>query len=116
MMPVYTVESTVVRAIKSVLNQTFTQLKLILVNDGSTDRSGEICEEYSKKDNRIRITHKENGGLSSARNIGLENVSGDYVAFIDSDDYLKKDIYQLFNDTISKQKVDIYNVCRVRNS
>ena len=89
--PVYRVESTLRRCVNSVLGQTFSDIQVILVNDGSPDSCGEICDEYARTDSRVQVIHKENGGLSSARNAGLEVASGDYVMFLDSDDYLVDD-------------------------
>ena len=91
-LPVYNVEKYIVRCIESVLAQTYTHIEIILVDDGSTDKSGIICDEYSKKDDRIKVIHKENGGLSSARNKGLEYITGNYVMFIDSDDVVSCNI------------------------
>ena len=86
--PVYNVEKYIRRCIESILSQTFTNFELILVNDGSTDRCGEICEEYAINDSRIKVIHKVNGGLSSARNAGLLVAQGSYISFVDSDDYV----------------------------
>ncbi len=86
--PVYNAEKTLHRCIDSILAQTFTDFELLLVNDGSKDNSGVICDEYAKRDSRIRVFHKKNGGVSSARNVGLDNVCGEWVAFVDSDDYI----------------------------
>lgn len=86
--PIYNTEKYLHRCIVSILNQTFTDFELLLVNDGSTDKSGEICDEYAKKDSRICVFHKENGGVSSARNMGLLNAKGEWIAFCDSDDWL----------------------------
>ena len=88
--PVYNVEKYIHRCIDSILAQTFTDFELILVDDGSTDSSGKICDEYSAKDNRVFVIHKENGGVSSARNSGLSKAQGQYVAFVDSDDFVDK--------------------------
>ena len=85
--PVYNVEKYLKRCIDSILNQSFTDFELILVDDGSTDNSGEIIDEYAIKDERIKVIHKENGGLSSARNVGIEYSKGNYIAFVDSDDW-----------------------------
>lgn len=87
--PVYNVEKYLPRCIDSILAQTFTDFELLLIDDGSNDKSGEICEEYAKIDNRIKVFHKENGGVSSARNIGLDNAHGKFVSFVDSDDWLE---------------------------
>lgn len=86
--PVYNAEKYLNRCIDSVLTQTYTNFELLLINDGSKDRSGEICDEYAAKDSRVRVFHKENGGVSSARNLGLDNIRGEWVTFCDSDDYV----------------------------
>lgn len=85
--PVYNVENFISTCIESILNQDYFNIELILVNDGSTDASGEICDYYSKKDKRVKVYHKENGGQSSARNLGIKMSTGDYIAFLDSDDF-----------------------------
>lgn len=92
--PVYKVEKYLSRCIDSILAQTYTNIEIILVDDGSPDNCDKICDEYAKKDNRIKVIHKNNGGLSDARNAGLEIASGDYIGFVDSDDYIKEDMYQ----------------------
>lgn len=86
--PVYRVENTLARCIDSVLGQSYTDYELILVDDGSTDSSGSICDKYAEADPRVRVIHRRNGGLSVARNTGLDIATGDYVTFIDSDDFL----------------------------
>lgn len=86
--PVYKVETYLHRCIDSIFAQTFTDWELLLIDDGSPDRSGEICDEYAQKDKRIRVFHKKNGGVSSARNLGLNNACGDWTTFVDSDDFL----------------------------
>ena len=88
--PVYNAEKYLYRCIDSVLVQTFTNWELLLIDDGSKDSSGVICDEYAAKDARVRVFHKENGGVSSARNLGLDNARGEWVAFVDSDDYIEK--------------------------
>ena len=93
-MPVYNVEKYLAECLDSVLKQTLKDLEVICVNDGSTDNSLQILEEYAKKDNRIKIVNKENGGLSSARNAGMEAATGEYYAFIDSDDLLDNSAYE----------------------
>lgn len=93
--PVYNVEKYLDRCIQSVIEQTYTNLEIILVDDGSTDKSPELCDQYARKDKRIVIIHKKNGGLSSARNAGIEKSKGDYIAFIDSDDYIAPSHIQL---------------------
>lgn len=86
--PVYNSENTLERCISSLLNQTYKDYELLIINDGSTDRSAEICDSYATKDDRIKVFHKQNGGVSSARNQGLDNVSGKWVTFVDSDDWV----------------------------
>lgn len=96
--PVYNVEKYLKKSIESILNQTYQNIEILLVDDGSTDSSGKICESFSKVDPRIRVFHKENGGLSDARNFGIEQMKGQYVAFIDSDDYISKDyVWKLYS-------------------
>ena len=85
--PVYNVESYLDRCIQSILTQSYYHIELILVDDGSSDRSSIICDEWSVKDNRVRVIHKANGGVSSARNAGLEIAHGDYLTFVDPDDF-----------------------------
>lgn len=91
--PIYNVEKWLPRCIENILEQPFINIELILVNDGSPDKCGEICDEYAKKDNRITIIHKENGGLSSARNAGIEVATGKYIVFIDPDDEVSKSYF-----------------------
>lgn len=90
--PVYNVENYLKRCLDSIIGQSYDNLEILLVNDGSSDRSGEICEQYSKIDKRIRVFHQSNKGLSEARNLALNYASGDYVACVDSDDYIEKDM------------------------
>lgn len=87
--PIYKVEEYLKQCIDSIIAQTYKKIEIILVDDGSPDSSGAICEEYAKKDKRIKVIHKENGGLSDARNKGIEEATGKYIAFIDSDDYIE---------------------------
>ena len=96
--PVYNVEKYLPTCVDSILCQTFTNFELILVDDGSTDRSGIICDEYEKKDTRVKVIHKENGGLSSARNAGLYIAKGKYIGFVDSDDFIDKEMYIVLYD------------------
>ena len=86
--PVYNTKKYLRRCIESILSQSYSNLELLLINDGSTDESGLICDEYAKNDSRVKVFHTSNGGPSRARNIGLENISGDYVLFVDSDDWV----------------------------
>lgn len=92
--PVYNVEKYLKRCLDSIVNQTYKNLEIILVDDGSTDKSGNICDEYAAKDKRIIVIHKENGGVSSARNKGLDICIGDYISFIDSDDWIEEDFFE----------------------
>lgn len=86
--PVYNVEKWLNRCVDSILAQTFTDFELLLIDDGSTDASGAICDEYAQRDTRIRVFHKPNGGVSSARNLGLDNAQGEWISFVDSDDFV----------------------------
>ena len=86
--PVYQVEKYIRQCVDSILAQTFTDFELILVDDGSKDGSGQICDEYAAMDRRVKVIHKENGGLSDARNRGMDQAAGNYFMFIDSDDYI----------------------------
>ena len=96
--PIYNDEKYLKRCIESILKQTYTNIELILINDGSEDKSLEICEEYKKNDNRIIIVNKENEGVSVARNIGIEKATGELISFVDADDYLEITFLQeLFN-------------------
>ena len=92
--PIYNVGKYLPKCIESILNQTFKNFELILVNDGSTDNSGVVCDDYAKKDTRIKIIHKSNGGVSSARNAGLYVAKGEYIGFVDPDDYIDKNMYE----------------------
>ena len=100
--PVYKVENVLHYCIDSILNQTYKDFELILVDDGSPDNSGKICDEYAKKDNRITVIHKENGGVSSARNCGIDAAKGKYVCFVDSDDYVNKNYLEILIKTKSE--------------
>lgn len=102
LVPVYKVEEYLSRCIDSVLSQDFTDWELILVDDGSPDRCPEICDEYAQKDERIRVVHKENGGLPSARLAGFKEAKGEYLVFLDSDDYLLPDALTTLYNAISK--------------
>jgi glycosyltransferase involved in cell wall biosynthesis len=97
--PIYNVEQYIAQNIESVIAQTHEKFELILINDGSTDKSGVIADVYSKKDSRIYVVHTINGGVSSARNKGLDLAAGDYVAFIDGDDYVMPDYLDYSNST-----------------
>lgn len=105
--PVYNVELYLPRCINSILAQTFTDFELLLIDDGSKDKSGEICDEYAKKDNRIRVFHKENGGVSSARNLGIDNARGKWINFVDSDDWVESDLYSNIMHIIEENNIDL---------
>lgn len=104
--PVYNVEKYLEECIDSVLKQTYRDFEIILVDDGSTDSSGDICDRYALKDERIRVIHKENAGLSSARNVGFDMASGEYVYFLDSDDYIANNMLKKAIETIDAEKCD----------
>lgn len=91
--PVYNVETTLENCVNSIINQTYTNLEILLIDDGAKDNSGKICEKLALKDDRIKVYHKENGGLSDARNYGLDRVTGRYIAFLDADDYIVPEFY-----------------------
>lgn len=110
--PVYNVEALLPRCIDSILNQTYKNLEVLLVDDGSRDASGRICDDYGKKDSRIRVFHKENGGQSSARNLALDAATGDYVTFVDSDDYLEADGYQSMLELALSENVTLVSAGR----
>ena len=105
--PVYNVEKYFKNCIESILSQTFKDFELILVNDGSTDSSGNICDEYAKRDNRIKVIHQENKGQASARNKGLDIARGKYIGFVDSDDTIHPRMYEILYDLIIKSNSDI---------
>jgi len=108
--PVYNVEPYIRKCLDSVINQTYKNLEILLIDDGSTDNSGIICDEYAKADVRIKVFHKENGGAESARNIGLKNITGQYVGFVDSDDRIEPDMYEILLDAIKTNNTQI-SVC-----
>lgn len=105
--PVYNVENYLSDCIDSILNQTYSNFELFLVDDGSPDRCGEICDEYAKKDTRIKVIHKENGGQGSARNRALDVASGDYIAFVDSDDYIEPNMYEVMIEALERTNSDM---------
>lgn len=105
--PVYNVEKYLSRCLNSLINQTYEKLEIILIDDGSTDQSGCLCDEYSRKDKRIKVFHKKNGGLSSARNLGLKYASGNYISFVDSDDWLMLDTYEYMMKLICEKQADV---------
>lgn len=106
--PVYNSQDYIEQCLKSILNQTFTDFEVLLINDGSKDKSGSICDSYIIKDNRIKVYHKKNGGVSSARNLGLENATGEWITFVDSDDYIHLDFLKNFCESINKKNDFIF--------
>ena len=104
-LPIYNVEKYLNRCINSIVNQTYKNLEIILVDDGSPDKCSQMCDEWEKKDTRIKVVHKQNEGLGMARNTGIENATGDYICFFDSDDYLEltaiEKLYKLAKKTDS---------------
>jgi glycosyltransferase involved in cell wall biosynthesis len=110
--PAYKVEKYLRRCINSIINQTYTNLEIILVDDGSPDNCGKICDEYAGKDQRIKVIHKENGGLSDARNRGLDIAKGEYIGFIDSDDWIKEDYIEKLLNLINDYNADI-SICNL---
>lgn len=103
--PVYNVEKYLNKCVESILAQTYDNLEIILVDDGSPDNCGNICDKYAKKDSRIVVLHKTNGGLSDARNKGINIAKGKYIGFVDSDDYIEKDMFEI-----------LYNLCKENNA
>lgn len=100
--PIYKVEKYLDKCIQSVINQTYSNLEIILVDDGSPDNCPQLCDDWANKDERIKVIHKKNGGLSDARNAGLDIATGEYIAFVDSDDYIESDMYECLLDKIIK--------------
>lgn len=111
--PVYNVEKYLDKCLSSILSQTFTDFELILVDDGSTDGSGEICDRYAESDNRIHVIHKKNGGLSSARNQGIIIAQGEYIGFCDSDDWVQPDMYKELMSAALNGNADMA-ICRLQ--
>lgn len=109
-LPVYNVEKYIYKCINSVINQTYKNLEIILVDDGSPDNCSKICDDYAKIDNRIKVIHKENGGLSDARNFGIKSATGKYIAFIDPDDYVSDYYIEVLYQNIIKNNADI-SIC-----
>lgn len=105
--PIYNAERYLGQCIDSIVAQTYTDWELLLVDDGSTDGSRDLCDLYKKKDERIRVFHKANGGVSSSRNMGLDNAKGDYITFADSDDWLEPHAFQTYIDAFNKYDVDV---------
>jgi glycosyltransferase involved in cell wall biosynthesis len=111
--PVYNVEQYLRRCVDSILTQSYQNLEIILVDDGSTDSSGDICDWYKKQNGRIKVIHKENGGLSSARNAGLDIADGEYIGFVDSDDWIVENMYETLLTLLISTNSDVVG-CRWR--
>lgn len=105
--PVYKVEKYIHKCVDSILHQTFSDMEVILVDDGTPDKCGEICDDYAKKDSRVTVVHKENGGLSDARNAGMPLAKGNYIIFIDSDDYIETDMLEYMYQRLVEAKADM---------
>lgn len=105
--PVYKVENYINQCLDSLINQTLKDIEIILIDDGSPDNSGKICDEYSRNDHRIKVIHKENGGVSAARNDGIKEATGDYIMFLDSDDWAEENMCEVAYNAIVEKKVDM---------
>lgn len=114
--PVYNISEYIEECVKSLWNQTYNQLEIILINDGSTDNSGNICDELASKDKRIISVHKKNGGISEARNAGIDLASGEYLFFLDGDDYLENNTIEVLVRILEKNKADISAILKVGHS
>lgn len=117
-LPIYNVERYLSRCLKSIVNQTYDNLEIILVDDGSLDNCPQLCEKWARKDNRIKVVHKENAGLGMARNTGIENATGQYICFFDSDDYIALDTIEKCYRLAEKEKADIvtFGFCNVKSN
>lgn len=115
-LPIYNVEKHLNRCVKSVINQSYKNLEIILVDDGSPDNCPVLCDEWAKKDNRIKVIHKKNAGLGYARNTGIENATGEYICFFDSDDYIALDTIEKSYDLATQEKSDmvVFGFCNVK--
>lgn len=111
--PVYNMEQYLDRCLESILHQTYTNLEIILVDDGSTDHSPAMCDDYAKKDHRIKVIHKENGGLSDARNAGLKIATGSYIGYVDSDDWIELNMYERMYNACIKNNAELA-VCKYK--
>ncbi|MBR5112832.1 MAG: glycosyltransferase family 2 protein [Clostridia bacterium] len=111
--PIYNVEQYIIECLDSIVNQSYKKLEIILVDDGSPDNCGKICDEYAKKDSRIKVIHQENGGLSAARNAGLDVATGEYIGFVDSDDYIEMNFFEELLKSIEEYHASLA-VCGVK--
>lgn len=112
--PIYNVEKYLKKCVASIRNQTYKNLEIILVDDGSPDECPKMCDDFAKEDSRIKVIHRENGGLSAARNSGLEIATGKYIGFVDSDDYIHSKMYEVLVGHLEEKKADLV-VCRVQD-
>ena len=110
--PIYNIMDCLEKCVDSCINQTYKNIEILMVDDGSTDGTAHLCDKLKEKDNRIRVFHKENGGSSSARNLGIEQAKGDYLGFVDSDDYISPTMYEDLMEAILKYGVSIAQVSR----
>ena len=105
--PVYNVEKYLERCVKSIAAQTYKDLEILLIDDGSTDKSGEMCDDFQQTDSRIKAFHKQNGGLSDARNYGIEHSAGEFISFVDSDDYIDEKMLETLHRLITENDADL---------
>lgn len=108
--PIYNVEKFLPRCVESLVNQTYGNIEILLIDDGTKDNSAIMCDEYAKKYNNVKAFHKKNGGLSDARNYGIEKATGKYIAFVDSDDFVNKDYCKILYNNLIKNDADI-SIC-----
>lgn len=108
--PVYNVEQYLDKCLQSVINQTYQDIEIILVDDGSSDNSGILCDKWQEKDSRIKVIHKSNGGVSNARNVAIEQANGEYLMFIDSDDIVSNDLCKVLFEMLKNDNADI-SIC-----
>lgn len=116
--PVYNMEPYLDRCIQSILTQSYPYFEVLLIDDGSSDNSGAICDQYAARDSRVHVVHKENGGVSSARNVGIKEMQGDYFLFLDADDLLEKNTLRICVDAINQKTSDVvvFGRCEFRNN
>lgn len=107
--PCYNIEKYISKTLESIFNQTFKDFEIILINDGSKDNTGKILDDYSKKDKRLRVIHKENEGVSEARNIGIRNATGEYIYFLDGDDLIENTLLERANEVFKNNKIEIFS-------
>ena len=108
--PVYNAEQYVERCLKSVCGQTYTNIEVVVVDDGSTDKSGDLCDQIAKKDPRVRVYHTKNGGPSAARNTALNHISGEYLTFVDADDYISEQFLEIMYQACVEEQAEI-SIC-----